>query len=835
MDLCKQIDSHGRAAISWPFRWIVTCSLLIVLVLSGPALVPAIAQDTTVPFDIPAQPLSAALDTFAEQAHVQMLYKMETVSGLQSASVSGQLTPAQALQNLLQGTGLSFQSGGPNTITIVNPVVGPNSEADPISQDRSQAQKPVKVPEVLVKDVKQRETADLNNLPPEYAGGQVASGGRVGILGNRNIMDTPFTQMNYTSKLIQDQQARFLGDVLRNDPSVQLAQPTSAGYLTFSIRGFPLNENDMLFNGLAIGTTVQGTMMTEGIERVEVLRGPNALLNGGAPGGSIGGMVNLVSKRAGEEALTQLTAQYMSNTQVGGHADISRRFGSHKQFGIRINGVYRNGDLPINHSSRESALTTVGLDYRGDIVRLSVDFGYQEVELRGARRQFVVNSSVIALPEPPDTQTNAYPSWDLNKSRALYGTLRGEIDVTKQITAFADFGINKDRRQAIFQNRRIGDSQGTLPAINNTLRTNDNQTIMFNAGLRGAFDTGPIHHRAVVAYTQYSAELQRSPLASFAMPASNIYNPVFTSAPPSSLLPGYSSTTRINETDLSSVAVGDTLSILDERVQLTGGVRFQQIKVTNFNQATGVVTSEYDKGATTPMVGLVVKPWQRVSLYGNYIEGLQQGPTAPLGAANEGQVFAPFRSKGYEAGVKVDVGRFAATLAAFQLTQPNAFINPDTNVFGVDGEQRNRGLEFSAFGEVMEGLRLLGGASYIDSKLTKTAGGVNQGNRGAIAPFQFTLYGEWDLPFLKALTLTSRVTHASSQYVNLENTQKVREWIQWDLGTRYWFVGPHGKPITLRAFVNNVLDDNAWYGSAQFGQIIVRDPRTLMLSATFDF
>jgi iron complex outermembrane receptor protein len=237
------------------------------------------------------------------------------------------------------------------------------------------------------------------------------------------------------------------------------------------------------------------------------------------------------------------------------------------------------------------------------------------------------------------------------------------------------------------------------------------------------------------------------------------------------------------------------------------------------------------------MVGLVVKPWQRVSLYGNYIEGLQQGFTAPLGSANAGQVFTPFKSKGYEAGVKVDFGRIATTLAGFQLTQPSAFINPATNVFGVDGEQRHRGVEFMVFGEVMEGLRLLGGTSYIDAELTKTEGGINQGNKAPVLPFQFTLYGEWDPPVLKGFTITSRVIHASSQYVNQSDTQEVPNWTQWDLGARYRFEYMNGKPITIRANIENLLDTNAWYGPSAAGpnQILLRDPRTFLLSATFDF
>jgi len=211
-------------------------------------------------------------------------------------------------------------------------------------------------------------------------------------------MDTPFSQMNYTSKLIEDQQTRYLTEVLRNDPSVQISSSTASGFTNFSIRGFTVAPHDTLFNGFAISSAVNGTVMTESIERVEVLRGPNALLNGAAPGGGTGGMVNMVPKRADDEPLARFTAQYMSDAHFGGHIDVGRRFGEHKQFGIRVNGVYRNGDLPIDHTSRESVLATIGLDYRSDRARLSADFGYHEQEDRGARRQYFLASELLALP-----------------------------------------------------------------------------------------------------------------------------------------------------------------------------------------------------------------------------------------------------------------------------------------------------------------------------------------------------------------------------------------------------------------------------------------------------
>nr|UKE85301.1 TonB-dependent receptor [Pectobacterium sp. PL152] len=71
------------------------------------------------------------------------------------------------------------------------------------------------------------------------------------------------------------------------------------------------------------------------------------------------------------------------------------------------------------------------------------------------------------------------------------------------------------------------------------------------------------------------------------------------------------------------------------------------------------------------MVGVVVKPWQHVSLYANYIEGLSKGDIAPANASNPGQVLAPYKSKQYEAGVKVDALGTISTLSVFQITKPS--------------------------------------------------------------------------------------------------------------------------------------------------------------------
>jgi len=802
----------------------------LVLLLTIVAMMPvrsAFAQTETVTVDIPPQELSTALTALAGQTQLQLLYASELVHGLTTKGVVGTVTPQDAVRQLLEGTGLQHTFTDGKTVTLQSALpAGAEAGAAAIVAEGTHS-KPVKVPEVLVKDVRQRD-----ELPSEYPGGEVANGGKLGVLGNRDIMSTPFNQTNYTSKLIQNQQVRFIADVLNNDPTARASASTSTGADDLSIRGFNVSNADLLFNGLVgVAPSFFNSMMAESIERVEVFKGPNALLNGVAQQGSIGGAINLVPKRAGVDPLTQFTGSYISNSQLGGHVDIGRRYGSDKQFGIRFNGVYRNGDTAIDNQSRESALAALGLDYQGKRFRVSGDFGYQYQHMRGIR-DFTSVASGLPLPSAPDAPINYDGKYDFTRPKVYYGTLRGEYDLTDYLTAFVAAGGNDRSTNYVLTNRTIIDAQGTLQATSRQMVAETMSAWTVETGLRGRFVTGPVHHQMVLAYTTFNRYRKEGLGASSSAPQSNIYNPVFGLAPDVSTDVPLG---KIQDMTLSGTTIADTLSIFDERVQLTAGVRFQSIDNTRFNRTTGAVRSTYYESAVSPVVGLIVRPWQPFAFYANYIQGLQQGPTAPLTAANAGEIFSPFVTKQYEFGTKADFGRFGTTLAFYQITQPSGFVDPSTNIFGVIGEQRHRGVDFNVYGEVTKDVRLLGGAAYIDSELTKTNNGINEGHTGIGVPkWRLVLGSEWDTPFLQGFTLFVRGTRNGLMYLDAANTQEVPSWARLDLGARYTILQPTGKPITFRVNVTNVLNNNYWDASS-FGQFTLSDPRIVWLSATINF
>ena len=190
-------------------------------------------------------------------------------------------------------------------------------------------------------------------LRDSFAGGQVSRGGRAGILGNLDMMDSPFASTNFTADIIREQQARSIADVLQNDPVVRVAKGFGNFQELYVMRGFPVYSDDMTYNGL-YGVLPRQYVAAELSERVEVFRGASAFLNGAAPGGSgLGGSVNIVPKRAGDDPLNRVTLGYESQGHWYGAADVSRRFGDDSQStGVRANFVQRGGETSIDNQDQ---------------------------------------------------------------------------------------------------------------------------------------------------------------------------------------------------------------------------------------------------------------------------------------------------------------------------------------------------------------------------------------------------------------------------------------------------------------------------------------------------
>ena len=480
-----------RTLAATPFRSTPTAQALLGALVGAALWLPApsvraqagpAAAETLRSFDVPAGTLDQALSRLGRQAGAQIAVNAELTAGLTSQGVSGSYTVLDALQRLLAGTGLEAVRDASGEYTLRKAVPRPAREAIPPQAQNREAVLPT------VKVTAQAERA--NGLPKAYAGGQVARGARLGVLGNTDIMDTPFNITSYTAELIENQQARSVGDVLVNDPSVRSAATAGAPGEYLLIRGFPSIEDSIFFNGLA-GMAPNNRSSVEMVERVEVLKGPSAAISGMVPDGSVGGSVMLVPKRAADEPLTRIGLDYATRSQLGTRVDIGRRFGENKAWGIRVNGVLRNGEGYVQSQDQRTGLASVALDYRGERLRMALD-AYDQKDKRDGASDYFFGFSSQPSAVPDASRPITLGSTAQARDRMLMA--RVEYDLTSQVTAFAAFGKRSYHSDFIRAVPWSVDQSGNYTAAPMRERFNGDLSSA-EMGLRAQVNTGAISHR----------------------------------------------------------------------------------------------------------------------------------------------------------------------------------------------------------------------------------------------------------------------------------------------------------------------------------------------------
>lgn len=673
---------------------------------------------------------------------------------------------------------------------------------------------------------------------------EITAGGSAGVLGNKAAEDLPFSVRSINEALILNQQPQTLGAVLENDPTVRTSYGFGNAAEQFVIRGFTLYGDDIGMNGL-YGITPRQLVAPELYSQVQVLNGSSAFLNGAAPGGSgVGGSVNLVLKRAGERPLNRVTLGYTSDAHIGGSFDISRRFGDSGDFGLRVNGAYRDGDVSIDNEDRRAMVLGAAFDWRSDRARLSLDLGYQNVRVDQLRPKVTIATN--AIPAVPKADHNYAQDWSYTKMRDIFGIARFEYDLADNALFYASAGARDGSEDGIYNgvnvtNAVTGDGFGTALYVP---RTDNNEAA--ETGIRvklGEAITHEINFGASVNWQTNRNAFDFLYGPGFAGYATNIYDTEEAALPASAFVGGdLDDPFPITKSRNMSAFASNTVGFWDERILVTGGLRIQAIKVKSFNAYNGGLLDKiYNEDAITPVVGLVIKPTDGFSFYANRIEALQQGPTAPIDAtlANSGEDLAPFKSVQYEVGGKVKLGRFDAGLALYQIKLPSAYAATNSDgqlVYGFFGEQRNRGLEATLSGEITRGLRLISGLAITDAKLRDNANAALNGNKAQGVPkFTANANVEWDTP-LPGFTLTGRVVHTGKQQVNVANTLQIPDWTRFDVGARY-VLDAGGNPVTLRFNVDNVANKRYWASAFDvFSSALLQGtPRTFKASATFGF
>lgn len=237
----------------------------------------------------------------------------------------------------------------------------------------------------------------------------------------------------------------------------------------------------------------------------------------------------------------------------------------------------------------------------------------------------------------------------------------------------------------------------------------------------------------------------------------------------------------------------------------------------------------YDGSANSPSIGLTYRVTPEFSVYGNWMESVIPGVTVGAKYANKGEVLDPSKTKQSEFGVKWDRKNIGGTISYFNIHEQLPMVDPKTNIYGYNGQQKSKGIEFTLFGEPVKGLHVLGG---ISNMLVKNIGGTYDGKRYHGAPrWMGTLALQYDMT--SRFSLTSRITYNSYSWADDNNKKKIKPWTRLDLGAKYSW-NDRRYPITLSCNVINVLNHRYWYGAGN-NSVYLGTPRTFVVSLGMDF
>lgn len=655
-----------------------------------------------------------------------------------------------------------------------------------------------------------------------------ADNASTGVLGDLPLTSTPFSVNVITQDLIVNQQASYLGDFLKNDPSAQVGNVV-VSFAT--LRGFTLGFGGFLFDGLPLGSLLSdGRLGLQAFDRIDVLKGPTTFLFGSS---SLGGALNYIPKLAESKPLYDVALTYASRSQIGLQADLGQRFGQNQEFGLRFNGVFKDGDTAVDDMSWRQGMASLAGDWRiSPDLTLSGGLYYVDNSFPGLQPFFVgasdAQGSPIPIPKAPDTRRNLGPSWSEFGQDSRLGWLRGDWSFAPDWTLTVQYGGGENNRP----NGQSADTRyGVITSAAGDIAlfaTQENYRTRVQAGqalVRGKFATGDIKHDLTLGVSG-AEEKNYGAFGSAGVFPGSLYTSNNPPRPPLVPIDGLPYTGKSRTT---GAFVNDIVGLSEQWSVMLGG---RQQSIDNYapdgSKVPGQSVSRF-----SPAAALLWKPTPASLIYANYAQGLEPGGTAPVGTTNVGQSMAPLITDQYEIGAKLETGGLLLTAAVFDMQKPLQTIN-SAGAWAEMGDQRHRGVELLASGQLLPELRLVAGTMYLDAQQVDTGNAATDGKQVPGVPkWTANAWFDWRIGAVPGLFLNAGVYFLGKQYFDLANLQSIPSWTRFDVGARYETrIADHNTTFLLA--VENVGNKSYW-ASALGGALTLGDPLTVKATARVSF
>ena len=670
-------------------------------------------------------------------------------------------------------------------------------------------------------------------------GGMVSKTGSVGLIGNKDVMDVPFSTTSITQKQMETFGAPNmpLDNALVGVPSIR--QAGSVLHNDFTIRGFRANGTSTYINGVH-GVLTQFNFPTYPFDQVDVLSGPNSIISGSGvqyESSTAGGIINMHSKKAGEEPVLKYKQTFSGKGVFGEYLDAGQRFGKDKAWGVRINTEVLHGETSVDETDMSAKGIFVNLDHRDDNSKTNLFTGYRDIDIDNGMRWFKIGPAMTKFPGSIDGSKNYAFKGMTKGGYGFIAVLNHEQKLNDDWKVFFNGGYSK---QKLNHNVMGGGSSYTIndDAGNFDLKYAQSATpqksFYAQFGTNGKFETGAVKHDLTLSVDKAWRNRNGSTNApSGTVGTGNIYTGILnqTSMP----VVGYSTYKDANQTSIWGVSLIDSLEY--EKWGAILGIHKHQGEVTTHN-ASGSQVAHSKSDATSPSYALTYKPNENITLYGSHAENFDVGQSSSdKNCLNKGEILSPAKTKQNEIGVKYQNKGFLSTLAFYDIKQANNINeyvgSTEKFYFRQNGEVRHKGIELSFAGQIAPKWNATAGVAYMNAKYEKTTKGAQDGVQESGQPKwngAVSLEYQADDNF----SVIGRALYTGSS--PLYNTNKTKHfyapsYTTFDLGVNYKTkVGTVPTKLSLMCY--NLFDKDYWMVS-RGDQIYASVPRTFFVSAEF--
>ena len=741
-----------------------------------------------------------------------------TASGQTGRVVDATHAPIEGARILVNPTGASVTSGkaGEFTLTLESGVYTLKITKEGFAESSQTIQFPLRetrIPEIILEITPVRYAVTVTE-----GAGYLTAASSAATKTLTPLLDVPQSITVVTQQLIRDQMMLSVGDVVRYVPGITAHQGENNRDQVV-IRG---NSTSADFFVDGVRDDVQYYRDLYNLDRVEVLKGPNAMIFGRGGGG---GVVNRVTKEAEFMPLREIT--------LSGGAYGNKRFATdlnqalNDKVAVRLNGMYENS----GNFRKYMDLTRYGISPTVTLTptkRTRITLGYERFrDDRGADR---------GVPSFQVPISSFFGNPDLSHAHA--GVNLGSVALQQQVG------------RMIFHNRTtFGDYdrgyQNFVPGVLSADKTQDTVTAYNNATKRFNF-----FNQTDVTYAAYTGRIKHTLLAGaevgrqltdnlrntgyFNNVATSILIPL--SAPtittPVTFRPSATDADNHLDTNVAATYVQDQVE-LSRYVQLVAGLRFDRFDLKYHNNRNGDNLGRIDK-LVSPRAGIVVKPFSTLSVYGSYsVSYLPSSGDQFSSLTTITQQVKPEKFNNYEAGVKWDFHRrLSLTTAVYRLNRENTWAtdpNDPTRIIQT-GSTRTNGYEIGLNGNLTRVWSIAGGYAYQDAFITSaTTSAKAWAQVGQVPHHTFSLWNNYQIA--RRLGAGLGLLHRSDMFAAVDNTVTLPGYTRADAAVFFSLT----ERIRIQANMENLLDKMYYLNADSNTNLSPGSPRALRVGLTARF